>query len=203
LAHTTTRGNARLTAAEIEGARSTQAEVNTGLAWIGNDVYWTRPVRESFAVADATAPGVRIYRDNQLVGITGANGRALVPDVLTYNTTRIRLDTEDLPLDRGLTEASQDIKLAPGGALITLARPARRVLQLKLRLESGEPVPTGAQLSLDGKSTDLPVGMEGLVYLETPAQTLTLRAEWSKGQCQTDHIDTTSVAKEITCHPLP
>jgi outer membrane usher protein len=203
LGYTTTRGNARLTAAEIEGTRSTQAEINTGLAWIGRDVYWTRPVRESFAVADATAPGVRIYRDNQLVGITGANGRALVPDLITYNTTRISLDAEDLPLDRGLTEASQDIKLAPGGAVITLATPAQRLLGLRLQLDSGASVPAGAQLSVDGKPANLPVGLEGLVYLEAPSAAFTLLATWGKGRCQTDSINPDTPVVEVTCRSLP
>ncbi len=203
LGYTTTRGNARLTTAEIEGTRSTQAEVNTGLAWIGRDIYWTRPVRESFAVADATAPGVRIYRDNQLVGITGANGRTLIPDLITYNTTRISLDAEDLPLDRGLTEASQDIKLAPGGAVITLATPARRLLQLRLQTDSGEAVPAGAQLSLDGKPADLPVGLKGLVYLEAPIAPFTLLATWGKGRCQTDSINPDTPAAEVMCRRLP
>jgi outer membrane usher protein len=205
LAYTTARGNTRLTAAAIEGARSLQAELNTGLAWVGSDAYWTRPVRESFAIADATAPGVRIYRDNQLIGTTGANGRTLVPDIITYNTTRISLDTEDLPLDRGLTEASQDIKLAPGGAVITLATPARRMLQLTLMLDSGAVVPMGAQLRLDDTAVELPVGMNGLVYLETPAQQIVLHARWDTGRCQTAPINThtlsnSHVPEAVTCH---
>lgn len=205
MAYTTARGNSRLTASDIDGTRNLQAELNTGLAWVGRDAYWTRPVRESFAIADATAPGVRIYRDNQLVGTTGENGRALVPDIITYNTTRISLDTEDLPLDRGLTEASQDIKLAPGGAVITLATPAKRVLQLTLVLDSGAVVPMGAQLWLDGTVAELPVGMDGLAYLETPAQEIVLHAVWATGRCQTARINTNTLSntqgpEAVTCH---
>lgn len=199
LGYGSTRGNARLTTAEIDGNRTHLAEFNTGLAWLDGDLYWTRPVRESFAVADASAPGVRIYRDNQLAGVTGANGRALIPDLRTYNTTRISLDTQDLPLDRGLTEASQDIKLAPGGALITLASPVRRLLELKLRQDSGEPVPAGAQLKVSGQPADLPVGFDGLIYLEAPAAAFTLQAGWSKGQCQTDTLEPDALPAEIPC----
>jgi outer membrane usher protein len=202
-AYTGQRGSARLTTAEISGLRSTQADLSTSLAWIDRDLYWTRPIRESFAVADASAPGVRIYRDNQLVGVTGDNGRVLVPDVITYNTTRISLDTEDLPLDRGLTEPAQDIKLPPGGARVTLARPALPILQFRLVLESGAAVPTGAQLSLDGQPLDLPVGVDGLVYLEAPAERFALQAQWSKGQCRTQTIDAQTPATEVACRSLP
>lgn len=203
LASTTARGNARLTTSDIEGQRSYQAEVNTGLAWLGHDLYWTRPVRESFAIADTAAADVRIYRDNQLVGITGNNGRALIPDLQAYSTTRISLDTEDLPLDRGLIDASQDVKLAPGGVLVTLAQPAKPMLNIKLRLDSGEPVPMGALLSVNGQEADLPVGVDGLVYLESRSQTLTLSAQWSSGECQSGPIDTRKPVTEVTCYPLP
>ncbi len=205
IGYSATRGSSRLTAFETSGLRSLQAELNSGLAWVGSDVYWTRPVRDSFVLADATAPGVRIYRDNQLVGITGANGRALVPDLTTYNTTRISLDTEDLPLDRSLTEASQDVKLAPGGAVITLAGAAKRTLEFSLQLESGASVPMGAQLLQDGSPVDLPVGMDGLVYLETTVEQFRLQAIWNTGQCQTEIIDTHKMdnnqpPRAFTCH---
>lgn len=203
LGYAAARGNTRLTTAEVEGMRSTQAEINTGLAWIDRDIYWTRPIRESFVVADAAAANVRIYRDNQPVAVTGANGRALVPDMITYNSTRISLDAEDLPLDRGLTEASQDIKVAPGGAVVALATAARRLLQFRLQTETGEAVPTGAELSLDGEPLNLPVGLEGLVYLEAPSTTFTLQARWGKGRCQTAPINPATPPAEAPCRHLP
>ncbi len=202
-AYTGQRGSARLTTADNEGLRTTQAELSTSLAWLDRDWYWTRPIRESFAVADASAPGVRIYRDNQLVGVTNDSGRLLVPDIITYNTTRIGLDTEDLPLDRSLTEAAQDIMVPPGGALVTLAQPARPLLQLQLKLETGTAVPTGAQLSLNNQPLDLPVGLDGLVYLEAPADRFTLQAQWAQGRCQTEPIEVSTATAEITCRSMP
>lgn len=197
------RGSAVLSTAIRDEVTGTQAELNSGLAWLGRDIFWTRPVRDSFAVADTNAPDVRIYRDNQLVGTTGKNGRALVPDLSAYVPARISLEPLDLPLDQEVTRPSQEIKLAPGGARITLAGPARNHVQLRLRLPSGTAVPMGSMLLVDGVPADLPVGTDGLVYLETTAKTVTLGAQWNGSNCQTGLIAIQAIIRDIVCSPQP
>jgi hypothetical protein len=45
--------------------------------------------------------------------------------------------------------------------------------------------------------------VDGLVYLEAPAERFALQAQWSKGQCRTQTIDAQTPATEVACRSLP
>ncbi len=50
-------------------------------------------------MADAGASGVRVYRENRLVGTTGASGKLLVPDIAPFEPSAISIDPSSLPVD--------------------------------------------------------------------------------------------------------
>lgn len=156
----------------------------TGVAFLGPHAYWTRPVDGSFAVVDAAAPGVRVYRDNLEVGRTDADGRLLVPDLRAFDANRLRVDDRDLPIDRGV-ERSEETVAPPAGAGVALRFALDRATPVRLQLRDarGAVVPAGAELFIDGRQILLPVGRDGLVYTEIAPTARRLEAQWDGHRC--------------------
>jgi outer membrane usher protein len=183
---TTERGSVGGGWAGIGGTGSPSVVAQTAIAFLDGHTYWTRPVQNSFAVVDAgDAPGVSVYRENQLVGTTGAQGRLLVPDLLPFSVNRLSIDDSALPVAAGLS--ATDAQVAPpanAGVSVHFNVDEKPATRLELFRSSGEPVPAGANLWLDGHELALPVGYDGLVYATIPDGRHVLEARWSDGACR-------------------
>lgn len=82
----------------------------TGLAFLGSEAFWTRPVNGSFAVVrtDGLAD-VALTADGRAVGRTDKNGSALVPDLRAYEINRLTLAVEDIPIESDLPKLTLDL----------------------------------------------------------------------------------------------
>jgi outer membrane usher protein len=183
---TTERGTFGAGWAGFGGTGSPSLLAQTGVAFLDGAAFWTRPVRNSFAVVDTgSAVGVSVYRENQLVGTTDANGRLLVPDLLPFSVNRLSIDDSALPVATGLT-SSGEVVAPPANAGVPVRfkideRPATR---LELQQTDGAVVPAGASLWLDGRALPLPVGYDGLVYATIADGRHVLEARWDGGACR-------------------
>lgn len=166
------------------GHGAAAAGVQTGLALLDGQTYWTRPVQNSFAVVDAGAPGVPVFRENQPVGATGADGRLLVPDLIAYSPNRLSIDDRTLPIRDRVDETTVSV-VPPAGAGVPLRFAVETIPELELHLldARGRPVPAGARLALDGQPLPLPVGYDGLVYAHIGEGWHRLDARWADGAC--------------------
>ncbi len=109
------------------GEKHTIVEASGSLVFLGRDVYFTQPLTQSFAVLHVPgAPGVRGYFNNREMGKTDASGRLFIPNLLPYQSNRLSIAAEDLPVDYELE--AEEVTLAPptrSGAVVTF--PARRI----------------------------------------------------------------------------
>jgi outer membrane usher protein len=109
------------------GEHHTLFEASGSLVLVGKDVYFTQPLNQSFAVLDVPgAPGVRGYFNNREMGRTDASGRLFIPNLFPYQSNRLSIAAEDLPIDYELE--AEEVTLAPptrGGAVVTF--PAHRI----------------------------------------------------------------------------
>jgi outer membrane usher protein len=181
------------------------ALLRTGFALFDGRLFWTRPIQSSFAVVD-TAPGkgVHVFRENQPVGVTDDYGKLLVPDLLPFQVNRLSIDDRDLPLALELGSASASIT-PPFGAGVPLrfkvgGQPASR---MRLRDAAGAPIPAGAAMSLDSKRLELPVGYDGLVYLEIAPGRHRLEAIWPDGRCVSQLFVDERGSRAGVCEALP
>lgn len=82
----------------------------TGVAFLGGEAFWTRPVTGSFAVVDVgNLSGVDVFADRRLVGRTDENGRALVPDLRAYEINNLSLDIGDIPIEANVDTVEQTV----------------------------------------------------------------------------------------------
>jgi outer membrane usher protein len=198
---TTDRGTIGAGWAGFGGNGSPSAAVQTSLAFLDGHGYWTRPVQNSFAVVDTgNAPGVRVYRENQLVGTTDTHGRLLVPDLLPFSVNRLSIDDSDLPVATGLAAVAEQIAPpANAGVPVHFKVDARSSVRVRLVDSDGSVVLVGTALWLDGHSLPLPVGYDGLVYADIPDGTHLLEARWADGQCRARLEVTGTQAKAESC----
>lgn len=196
----TTRGSYGFGYAGLAGSHAPSAYAQTSLAWSDGHGYWARTIRDSFAVIDTGGiSDVSVLRENQFVGRSDAQGRLLLTDLAAFQRNRLAIDDRDLPIAVGLRDSSAVVAPpAESGVSVRFVVDRRPMQRLRLVDDRGQPVPAGARLLLDGQPLDLPVGYDGLVYLETAGQPQTLRAEWPQGHCQA-RIDARSPRAALRC----
>lgn len=118
-----TFGTLGATYTHLDGQHATLLEASGGLVLVGGQVYFTRPLSQSFAVLELPGvPNVRGYLNNREMGTTDAYGRLFVPDLSAYRSNLLRINQADLPLDYQFEQ--DEFNLAPmsrGGAIVKFA----------------------------------------------------------------------------------
>ncbi len=106
-------GTYSLGARQIGKVTQTTASLSGGVAVMGAGLFASRALDRSFAIARVgDQPDVRVYRDNQLVGRTNAEGYVILPGLRAYEDNQIRIEQADLPLDVAIE--SLKMKAVPG-----------------------------------------------------------------------------------------
>jgi outer membrane usher protein len=179
-------GTYEVEAREQSGTTLAQASASGGFAVLAGHVFPSRHIDDSFAVVEVgDQSDVRIYRENQLVGRTDADGYMLVPGLRSYEDNSIRVEQADLPLD--VTVDAMQVQAVPNfrsGVLLKFAVDRPRGALLAVRLENGEPLPTGALVQLAGGDEQFPSGLHGEVYVTGLQDNNHLRASWTGRSCE-------------------
>lgn len=165
--------------------QSYRADYSTGWAWLGRDVFWTRPVTGNFAVVDTQGVAdIGVYADEHLMGHTDAAGLLLLPELRPYDTNHVRIDDTGVPIQYEINNAMQNVRLPVRGAT-RVVFPIKRNLNLLLNLSlpDGQPVPVGAQVIWSDGSEGVPVGYHGRVYVDDAVKHRSLTARWDGQQC--------------------
>jgi outer membrane usher protein len=171
--------------AHANGATGVRLSAAGSIGFMGGAGFASRSLGDSFAnVRVEGQPGVRVYADDHLIGVTGRGGSLTVPGLRAYEVNHVRIDETDLPLDARIEAA--DVAVRPfgrSGSLIRFSVRRERGVLMRVRLENGRPLPTGAHLSAEGGATAYVAMPNGEVYAPDLAGTVRLRAAWSDGAC--------------------
>lgn len=165
----------RMQAARIEagvyqnrdGVRAT-GEIGGAVTILGGDIFTSNRINDAFAVVDAHAPGIKVQKENNTVGVTNDDGRILIPNLNAYHKNKISIDPLDLPID---AEAESTVTyVAPefrSGVFVdfnvTKSKPGAIVI---LKDASGRFLPAGAEAHLEGSEETFVVGYEGQTYIQ-------------------------------------
>ncbi len=176
-----------------------QASVRGGVALLSGKVFPSRHIDGSFAVVQV--PGfanVRVYADNQQIGMTDSDGYALVPRLRPYQKNPIRIEQADLPMDAQIEGLQLDAVPYYHSALALTFPVARsRGAIVVIKLDDGSYLPAGAEVAVDARAEAFPVGLRGEAYLTGLGETSRLHATWNGQSCDM----TTSFP--TTTDPLP
>ena len=91
---------------------SYQLSAAGAVAYIGNGVYLSRPISDSYAVVQIEPPlsGVRVLKSSAEIGVTDATGKVFVPDLGSYQVNDVAIQSKDVPLDYTFAKSTQKIR---------------------------------------------------------------------------------------------
>jgi len=183
----------------FQGSTAARASVSGGLGYIGGHAFASRQITDSFGVVRvADYAGVGVLQDNQPAGRTDAAGYAVLPQLRAYDVNRIAIEERDLPLDAQVDRLKiEAVPFFRSGLLIDFPIRRSRGATLRLRLDDGAPMPSGAIVKLSGRDEEFPVGLDGEAYVTGLEDHNRLRAAWKGEVCQLD------VDFPHTTDPLP
>jgi outer membrane usher protein len=175
------------------GDSATTLNASGSIVTIGSNVFFARPVTESFALIQVPGVrGVRGYNSNQEIGRTDAKGNLLIPNLLPYYGNDLRIENEDIPLDYKF-DADQKLIAPPfrGGAIVRFAVQRVQSIVGNISIEkSGKIIiPVYGQLivKVNDQQVDSPIGNKGEFYLENLAPgSYKANVEYAEGQCTFD-----------------
>ena len=163
-----------------------RANARGGVALFDGRAFFARDLGESFGIAHV--PGfadIGVYVNNQIVARTDAQGYAVLPRLLPYQSNMVRIDLTDLPLD--LEVPVTHIDAVPyyrsGVSLKFPVQPAKGAL-ITLVLEDGSALPVGARVSVIGRAEEFPVAERGEAYVTGLVKDNGLRATWRGQDCE-------------------
>jgi outer membrane usher protein len=175
-----------LEAGEVNGLTALRASAAGGLSFFGGGLHASRRLSDGFGVVQLPGyPGVRVYADNQEVGVTGADGNTVLPRLRPYQRNDIRIEEADIPFDARIESVQRNaVPYYRSGVILPFAvKPARGAL-LTVHLEDGEPVPAGATARIDGAAEEFAVGFRGELYLAGLGATNRVRVTWNGHACE-------------------
>jgi outer membrane usher protein len=151
---------------------------------LGEDVFASRSLGSSFATVRVDGhPGVHVYADDQLVGVTGRDGSLTVPNLRAFEPNRLRIDEADLPLEAQIESTEQVVRpFARTGSVLRFPVRIERGALMRVRREDGTDLPAGAAVEgEDGDSYVMVTGSE--VYVPNLTGTRSFRVRWDGGSC--------------------
>lgn len=154
-------GIASVDYSRLRGSTEGRVGFAGGLAFVGGKTIPTRPLYGSFALAQATVPGVRVLLNHQVVGRTGADGTLFVPNLVPSVPNRLALETTDIPLRYRIGVAERAVVPPPrSGGRVVFPVHATQVVVGRVRLrpitERGPPAGTVSLSPVPGISSAAP-----------------------------------------------
>jgi outer membrane usher protein len=192
-------GTYTLAAAQAQGSTETRLNASGGVALLGGDMFPSRRIDQSFAVARIPDyPNVRMLTDNQPAGRTDASGNALIPRLRAYDRNVISIDQRDLPLDAEIHGLKVEaVPYFRSGIDVRFPIKRSRGATFTVRIEDGSPLPVGALVQEAGNDAVYTAGYDGEVYAAGLGPATRLRATWEDHSCFFD------VQFEASSDPLP
>jgi outer membrane usher protein len=183
-----------------DGQTATRLSASGGIGVIGGHAFLSRSITDSFAVVRvADFAGVRVLHDNQVAARTDPSGYAVLPRLRPYDRNRVAVDQSDLPFEASI--GTLELPAVPyfrSGVYIEF--PVRRVRAgtLRIVLEDGADLPSGALARIDGQEQQFPVALGGQAYVEGfEAAANRLHVTWREQSCVLD------VSYPAGADPLP
>lgn len=163
----TRNGNLAARALRDDHGTTWFANLEGSLVAARGNVFLERPLRDGFAVVSTgDYADVNIYRNNQPVARTGADGVAVVPGLAPYLPNELQVRADELPLNARVDAGSQvAVPYFKGAAMVDFAIRREYGALLTLVDQAGVPLPVGTRVARAEGGESFPVARRGEVYV--------------------------------------
>lgn len=193
--------------ATFRGQTAARVAASGGVGFIEGNAFLSRSVNDSFGLIQVPGyPGVRVYSQNQEVGVTSTSGELIVPRLLAYQRNTIRIEQADLPVGVEIDALTQDaVPYLKSGVVVRFpVRPARAAL-IRILTDGKTPVPAGAVVRLSGQDGSFPVVRNGDAYLTGLLARNRAAVTWAAQECTfefdyPDNVDPQPRLGPFVCH---
>lgn len=182
------------------------AEASGSLIRMGDHTFAARRVDDAFAVVSTDGVAeVPVRLENRPIGRTDADGMLLVTRLQAYQRNQLSIDPMDLPaamrIDRVTANA---VPRDRAGTLVRFAMKPVRSVELILQDGNGHPLALGSLVQVDGRAGEVPVGYDGMVYLDDLDEHVRLRVRTPDGRACRLQLDLPHGRDEaLRLGPLP
>lgn len=151
-----------------QGATAFNATLQGAIVAAGGGVFLSNQITDSFGVVDVGVPGVAVRAQNRWAGTTGADGRLLVPGLLSYQENIIEIDPTNLPVDAQVAHTRRTIVPAAGsGVPVSFGvRTDGAAAIVGFVNAAGASLPLGAIVARDDATGPAVVGYDGQAFLQ-------------------------------------
>lgn len=166
------RGHVGVELEHTNGQSAARASARGSIVFARDGVFLANSAVNSVAIVDTNGQaGVSIYRDNRLAGVTDRRGKLIVTNLSPFLPTKISIEPAQVS-DNFALGVSEVVVRPPERAGVRLRFDLERAAALLVQLvdPAGRPLPAGGRArTADG--ADLPIGMDGEIYLARPLPT--------------------------------
>ena len=148
-------------------------------------MFAARQSDDAFALVTVPgAAGLAIYRENQHVATTDKHGRAILSGLRAYESNRVSINSNDLPID--VLVGADVIQVVPrykGVAKATFDISRLQVVNIVVRLSDGQTLPPGIEVRSKARAETFLSGFGGAVSISGPLAGERFTAVWRTGKC--------------------
>ena len=164
---------------------SARVGASGGLVAADGRFFTTKRIEQSFAVAEIKGfGGVGVGLGSSVLARTNADGIAVLPYLVPYQSNLVRVDAKDLPVSAEIGNIEQ-IVVPSWRSAVKVEFPVRsgRAALLRIRLADDDVAPAGAVVQIAGDEQEFFVARRGEAYVTglQPANRLALR--WKDQTC--------------------
>lgn len=174
-------------AASTEGRSAARVTATGVVGFAGGRAFALQERSEALAIVSVPGvPGITVYRENQPVARTDADGTAIVPGLRPYDANQLLIDADELPIASHVRQGG--LTVVPQLRGVALARfditdSVRGSASLRIVMPDGRPIEPGSAVHRQSAADALTAGFGGLVWLDEPRDGERLRAAWRGGHC--------------------
>jgi outer membrane usher protein len=176
-------GSVEVDVRDSYGETEYRASAAGGLVLMPGSVSAVRTVDSSFAIVEVPSHGgIEIFHDNHPVATTNERGFAIVPGLRPYESNRLHISSDALPIEVAVDQREYAVRPYPHGAVrVRFAVSDLGGAVVHLMQANGEPVPAGAAVRFGERSAT--VALDGAVYLSAISGVVDVEASWSNRHC--------------------